>query len=85
MPAASIFSSGGMLETTLTTEDQKGIKGLTLYSHDAYAPQQGTCLREVTSHERASLQEKSWLYKEHLREAESFYNKYGEWRFPLLL
>lgn len=84
LPAASIFSSGGMLEPNLTTEVQKGIKGLTLHSHAAYDPQQGNCLWEVTSLVKASLQEKSWLYKEHLREAKSFHSKDGEISTPFM-
>ena len=34
--AAAIFSSGGMLGPAMTAEIRKGMKGLTLCSHDAH-------------------------------------------------
>lgn len=37
LTAAAIFSSGGMLGTALTAENQEGMKALTLYSWDVHA------------------------------------------------
>lgn len=44
LPAAAIFSSGGMMGTAVTAESQRGMKGLTLCSRDAYGTQQSACL-----------------------------------------
>ena len=61
LPAAAIFSTGGMLEAAVTAESERGMKGLTLCSHDAHETQQSICLWEVNAHARGSLR-KSQLH-----------------------
>lgn len=61
LPAAAIFSSGGMLEAAVTAESERGMKDLTLCSPDAHETRQSARLWEVTPRAGDSLQEKKQL------------------------